>query len=177
MPSQSLLQLRAVILHPAPDRCVVDVETTLLQQLLNIAQRERIANRTAQRMMPGLVCRHLKIAGRVIISRLFRVTASNPESCNTSDQLVVPEDLHFNGWELSQPPPPPQQQLVTPRPPYRGYVLANVSKVTDRIEERSKLSAVRIVRGYVFPFYIACLRIAEPVDPKTGKVLERSDSR
>src|ERR1039457_7501456 len=26
MLSQSLLQLRAVILHPAPDRCVVDVE-------------------------------------------------------------------------------------------------------------------------------------------------------
>src|SRR5271166_99305 len=43
MPSQSLLQLRAVILHPAPNRSVVDVETTLLQQLLNIAQRERIA--------------------------------------------------------------------------------------------------------------------------------------
>src|ERR1019366_1623103 len=32
-----------VILHPAPDRCVVDVETALLQQLLNIAQRKRIA--------------------------------------------------------------------------------------------------------------------------------------
>src|SRR5271165_5392951 len=43
MLSQSLLQLRAVILHPAPDRCVIDIETTLLQQLLNIAQRERIA--------------------------------------------------------------------------------------------------------------------------------------
>jgi hypothetical protein len=43
MPSQSLLQLRAVILHPAPDGCVIDIETTLLQQLLNIAQRERIA--------------------------------------------------------------------------------------------------------------------------------------
>src|SRR5271167_1296980 len=43
MRSQSLLQLRAVILHPAPDRCVIDIETTLLQQLLNIAQRERIA--------------------------------------------------------------------------------------------------------------------------------------
>jgi hypothetical protein len=43
MLSQSLLQLRAVILHPAPDRCVVDVETTLLQQFLNIAQRKRIA--------------------------------------------------------------------------------------------------------------------------------------
>jgi len=26
MPSQSLLQLRAVILHPAPDRCVIDME-------------------------------------------------------------------------------------------------------------------------------------------------------
>src|SRR5664279_3268581 len=43
MPSQSLLQLRAVILHPAPDRGVVDIETALLQQLLNIAQRQRIA--------------------------------------------------------------------------------------------------------------------------------------
>jgi hypothetical protein len=38
MPSQSLLQLRAVTLHPAPDRCVIDVETTLLQQLINITQ-------------------------------------------------------------------------------------------------------------------------------------------
>jgi hypothetical protein len=43
MPSQSLLHLRAVILHPAPDRCVIDIEATLLQQLLNIAQRKRIA--------------------------------------------------------------------------------------------------------------------------------------
>jgi len=43
MPSQSLLQLRAVILHPPPDRCVIDFEISLLQQLLNISQRERIA--------------------------------------------------------------------------------------------------------------------------------------
>jgi hypothetical protein len=43
MLSQSLLQLRAVILHPAPDRGVIDIETALLQQLLNIAQRQRIA--------------------------------------------------------------------------------------------------------------------------------------
>jgi hypothetical protein len=43
MLSQSLLQLRAVTLHPAPDGCVVDVETTLLEQFLNIAQRQRIA--------------------------------------------------------------------------------------------------------------------------------------
>jgi hypothetical protein len=43
MPAQSLLQLRAVILHPAPDRGVVDIETALLQQFLNIAQRKRVA--------------------------------------------------------------------------------------------------------------------------------------
>jgi aspartate carbamoyltransferase catalytic subunit len=36
MPSQSLLKLKAVILHPAPDRDVIDIETALLQQLLNI---------------------------------------------------------------------------------------------------------------------------------------------
>src|SRR6516162_7416821 len=43
MLSQSLLQLRAVILHPTPNCCVIDIETALLQQFLNIAQRERIA--------------------------------------------------------------------------------------------------------------------------------------
>src|SRR5580658_6155816 len=43
MRSQSLLQLRAVILHPAPDRCVIDMESALFQQFLNIAQRQRIA--------------------------------------------------------------------------------------------------------------------------------------
>jgi Cu/Ag efflux pump CusA len=49
MPSQSLLELRAVTLHPAPDRGVIDVETTLLQQFLNIAQRKRIAKIPADR--------------------------------------------------------------------------------------------------------------------------------
>jgi hypothetical protein len=43
MPSQSLLQLRAVILHPAPNGGVIDMETALFQQFLNIAQRQRIA--------------------------------------------------------------------------------------------------------------------------------------
>src|SRR5664280_649552 len=43
MLSLSLLQLRTVILPPAPDRCVINIETALLQQLLNIAQRQRIA--------------------------------------------------------------------------------------------------------------------------------------
>ena len=37
-----MLQLRAVILHPAPDRCVIDMETAFLEQLFNIAQRKRV---------------------------------------------------------------------------------------------------------------------------------------
>ena len=58
MPSQSLLQLRSVILHPAPDRRVIDIEAALLQQLLNIAQRQGVAkippNRTKDETVFGL---------------------------------------------------------------------------------------------------------------------------
>src|SRR3984893_16249426 len=39
-------------------------------------------------MRLGSVCRHLKIAGRVIILQFFHVTSSNPESCNTSSCLI-----------------------------------------------------------------------------------------
>ena len=53
MLSQSLLQLRAVILHPAPDRGVIDIEATLLQQLLNTAQRQRIAKIPPDRTKVG----------------------------------------------------------------------------------------------------------------------------
>jgi hypothetical protein len=35
-------------------------------------------HRTAQSMRPDSVCRHLKIAGRVIISRFFHVTSQQP---------------------------------------------------------------------------------------------------
>jgi hypothetical protein len=87
MPSQSLLQLRPIILHPAPNGCVIDVETALLQKLLNIRQRResRRYHRTAQRMRPDSVCRHLKIAGRVTISRFFHMTCQLPGSCNPSE--------------------------------------------------------------------------------------------
>jgi transposase len=44
-------------------------------------------------MMPGSVCRHLKIAGRVPISRFFHVTASHPKSCNTSPEIATCADL------------------------------------------------------------------------------------
>jgi aspartate carbamoyltransferase catalytic subunit len=53
MLSQSLLQLKAVILHPAPDRGVIDIETALLQQFLNIAQRQRIAKIPPNRTKVG----------------------------------------------------------------------------------------------------------------------------
>jgi len=77
MLSQSLLQLRAVILHPAPNRGVVDIETTLLQQLLNIAQRERIAKIPSDRTKDDVWFGLPPFEDR-------RSPASNPESCNTS---------------------------------------------------------------------------------------------
>jgi hypothetical protein len=43
MSSQTLAQARAVALDPTPDRGVIGVETTLLQQFLNIAQRKGTA--------------------------------------------------------------------------------------------------------------------------------------
>jgi hypothetical protein len=92
MPSQSLLQLRTITLHPAPDRCVVDVETTLLQQFLHIPQRKRIAKYhwTAQSMNPGSVCRHLKFAGRVTISRTTLEKASRrPRGGGAIRRVVV----------------------------------------------------------------------------------------
>ncbi len=46
---QSLPRLRAVILHTAPVGFVIDLETALLQQLLNITQRERIVKIPADR--------------------------------------------------------------------------------------------------------------------------------
>jgi hypothetical protein len=43
----------------------------------------------------GSVCRHLKIAGRAIISRFFHVTNQQPESCNTSGNFkLTAEELN-----------------------------------------------------------------------------------
>ena len=49
-------------------------------------------------MKPGSVCRHLKIAGRVIISRFFYITNQQPVSCNTSVKSVSPIS-----WGKNQP--------------------------------------------------------------------------
>ncbi len=87
MRSQSLLQLRAVILRPAPDRCVIDIETALLQQLLNIAQRERIAKVPPDRTKydPGFGLPPFEDRGSGYhLAILSHHQASHPESCNTS---------------------------------------------------------------------------------------------
>jgi len=41
-------------------------------------------------MMLGSVCRHLKIAGRVIIARLFHVTSQQPRKLQTSRKQGLP---------------------------------------------------------------------------------------
>ena len=86
MPSQSLLQLRAVILHPAPDGCVIDVETALLQQLLNIAQRQRIAKIPPYRTNyeAGFGLPPFEDRGGFPFRDSFTSPAGNSESCNTS---------------------------------------------------------------------------------------------
>ena len=61
--------------------------------------------------MPGSVCRHLKIAGRVPISRFFHVTASHPKSCNTSPKdgiaaAAEPNCLPDDGRVTVEPPLP-----------------------------------------------------------------------
>src|SRR5450755_4698898 len=55
-------------------------------------------------MRPGSVCRHLKIAGRVLMAQFFHNTSGQLESCNTSvefDPLYRPatRGLHY-GQEL-----------------------------------------------------------------------------
>jgi hypothetical protein len=87
MPSQSLLQLWAVTLHPAPNRRVIDMETALLQQLLDIAQRKRIAKippgRTTYKAGFGLPPFEDRGSGYHLRDSSTS-TASSPGSCNTS---------------------------------------------------------------------------------------------
>src|SRR5665811_1933296 len=96
MPSQSLLQLRAVILHPAPDRCVIDIEATLLQQLLNIAQRKRIAkippDRTKYEAGFGLPPFEDRGSGSHL-AILSRHQPATQKSCNTSLRRSVVERM------------------------------------------------------------------------------------
>ena len=80
MLSQSLLKLGAVILHPAPDCGVVDIETARLQQLLNIAQRQKIAKIPPDRTEyeAGFGLPSFEDRGSAIISRFFHLTSQQP---------------------------------------------------------------------------------------------------
>jgi hypothetical protein len=63
-----------------PDGCVIDVETTLLQQLLNIAQRKRIAKipPDSTKYESGFGLSPFEDRGSVTISRFFHVTTQQP---------------------------------------------------------------------------------------------------
>ncbi len=104
MRSQSLLQLRPVTLHPAPDRCVIEIETALLQQLLDIAQRQRItkipADRTKDESGFGLPPFEDRRSG-YHCAILSHHPPNNPESCNTSLRRAL--NLAFEWGKLERP--------------------------------------------------------------------------
>jgi hypothetical protein len=81
MPAQSLLLTRgrnaAPIARPSYDRLPGRVSSS--SSSTSRSDREyRRYQRTAQRMSAGSVCRHLKIVGRVAISRSFHVVSRGP---------------------------------------------------------------------------------------------------
>src|SRR5438270_8857062 len=87
MTPHPLFQFRAIALHLSPDRGVVRLQTTLGQQLFDVAERERVAKIPAD-------CAQNNFGGRLppledrrssyILHRLFRLPATPCQSCNTS---------------------------------------------------------------------------------------------
>jgi hypothetical protein len=61
------------MLHPTPDRLVIRLKTALGEQSSTSRSDSeyRRYQRTAQRISSGAVCRHLKIAGRVVCFTVF----------------------------------------------------------------------------------------------------------
>jgi len=59
---------------------VIRLQTALGEQLFDIAERERVPKyqRTAHRISPGAVCRHLKITGRVALFTVFSAYQPSP---------------------------------------------------------------------------------------------------
>ena len=106
MRSQSLLQLRPVTLHPAPDRCVIEIETALLQQLLDIAQRQRItkipADRTKDESGFGLPPFEDRRSG-YHCAILSHHPPNNPESCNTSFDVDEAREAGIYLWTVPLP--------------------------------------------------------------------------
>jgi hypothetical protein len=59
-------------------RCIPIVRTTVLRQHRAAKENSEDTTGAAQSMRSGSVPRHLKIAGRTIISRFFHVTSRRP---------------------------------------------------------------------------------------------------
>ena len=68
MTAQLPLQFRTVALDPAPDCRGVRFQAALAEELVDIAERERVPEIPAHgaKNQLGPVCRHLKIAGRIV---------------------------------------------------------------------------------------------------------------
>ena len=87
MTPQPRFQFRTVTLNPAPDRCMVRLETALGEQLFGIAERERVPkiptdcaeNEFGCRLPPLEDCR-----SGGLLHGLFRLPATPRQSCNTS---------------------------------------------------------------------------------------------
>jgi hypothetical protein len=91
-------------------------------------------------MRLGSVCRHLKIAGRVIISQFFHVTSTNPESFNTSMSWGTGSNLtSFLGNSL------PSNSLYAP-----GFYLGEVYLQQSFLEGKFKLAEGRLSAGNSF---------------------------
>ena len=73
MTAQPRLQFGTVALDPAPDCRVVRFQPALAEQFFDIAERERVPQIPAHRITSGSVCRHLKIAGRIVFFMIASV--------------------------------------------------------------------------------------------------------
>jgi hypothetical protein len=112
MPAQPLFQFGAVASNPTPERRVIRRQTALGQQLLNIAERQRVPKiqRTAPEISSGAVCRHLKIVGRLRASRSFQRANPAQVARHPSEQLVTVDLTVASGRSQRREPFPVRAQ-------------------------------------------------------------------
>src|SRR5215467_13146903 len=78
--AQPLFSFWPLTLNPSPHRSVVGLQAAFLSNSSTSRSESeyRRYQRTAQTISSGAVCRHLKIAGRLLFSRSFRATNHRP---------------------------------------------------------------------------------------------------
>ena len=98
--AQQLFQFGTVRLQPRPKRRAIRLQIALGVQLVDIAQRQRVAKTlcTAPGISSGAVCRHLKTAGRVTCFTIFSAYQPPPpksqyiqncRACSTLSRLSI----------------------------------------------------------------------------------------